>query len=72
MKGSKVDAALYWKAFSQNRLGQRSEALATIGELTKNYPNSAYRKQAAVLEAEVKRDNGQPCGRRIRPTTRSS
>ena len=60
LKGSKVDAALYWKAFSQNRLGQRTEALATIGELSKNYPNSPYRRQATVLEAEVKRDIGQP------------
>ena len=60
LKGSKVDAALYWKAFSQNRLGQRPEALATIGELSKNYPNSPYRRQATVLEAEVKRDIGQP------------
>ncbi len=60
LKGSKADAALYWKAFSQNRLGQRTEALATIAELSKGYPNSAYRRQATVLEAEVKRDIGQP------------
>jgi HEAT repeat protein len=59
-KGSKLDAALYWKAFSQNRLGQRSEALTTIAELAKNHPGSAYRKQATVLEAEVRRDIGQP------------
>jgi HEAT repeat protein len=60
LKGSKADAALYWKAFAQNRLGQRSEALATINELSKNYANSPYRRQATVLEAEVKRDIGQP------------
>jgi len=60
LKGSKLDAALYWKAFSQNRLGQRTEALATIAELSKSHPNSPYRRQATVLEAEVKRDIGQP------------
>ena len=60
LKGSKADAALYWKAFSQNRLGQRTEALATIAELSKSHPNSPYRRQATVLEAEVKRDIGQP------------
>ena len=60
LKGSKADAALYWKAFAQNRLGQRTEALATIAELSKNHPNSPYRRQATVLEAEVKRDIGQP------------
>ncbi len=59
VKGSKIDAALYWKAFSQNRLGQRSEALTTIAELSKNHPSSPYRKQATVLEAEVRRDVGQ-------------
>ncbi|MGH9369912.1 MAG: HEAT repeat domain-containing protein [Vicinamibacterales bacterium] len=63
LKGSKLDAALYWKAYSQNRLGQRAEALTTIADLTKNHPNSTYLKQAAVLAAEVRRDVGQP----IRP-----
>ena len=60
LKGSRLDAALYWKAYSQNRLGQRSEALSTIAELTKAHPSSGYRKQAAMLEAEVRRDIGQP------------
>jgi HEAT repeat protein len=60
LKGSKADAALYWKAFAQNRLGQRTEALATINELSKSYASSPYRRQATVLEAEVKRDIGQP------------
>ena len=60
LKGAKADAALYWKAFSQNRLGQRTDALATIGELAKTHPNSPYRRQATVLEAEVRRDIGQP------------
>ena len=60
LKGSRADAALYWKAFAQNRLGLRTESLATINELSKNYANSPYRRQATVLEAEVKRDIGQP------------
>ena len=60
LKGSKLDAAMYWKAYSQNRLGQRAEALTTLAELAKMSPNGTYRKQAAVLEAEVRRDIGQP------------
>ena len=60
LKGTKLDAALYWKAYSQNRLGQRAEALTTIAELTKNHASSPYRKQGTVLEAEVRRDMGQP------------
>jgi HEAT repeat protein len=60
MKGPKADAALYWKSYAQNRLGQRAEALTTIAELTKSHPDSPYIKQARALEAEVRRDVGQP------------
>jgi HEAT repeat protein len=59
-KGTRVEAALYWKAFAQDRQGQRAEALATIGALTRDYPNSRYLQQAKVLEAEVRRNAGQP------------
>jgi len=60
LKGSRVDAALYWQAYSQSQLGQRAEALTTIAELTKGYPSSNYVKQARALEQEVRRDAGQP------------
>jgi HEAT repeat protein len=60
MKGSRADGSLYWKAYSQDRLGQRTEALATIAELTKTYPKSSYVKQAQALEMEVRRKTGQP------------
>jgi hypothetical protein len=60
LKGSRADAALYWLAYSQNRQGQRAEALATIAELGKTYPASRYLKQARALEVEVRRDVGQP------------
>ena len=73
LKGSKVDAALYWKAFSQNRLGQRTEALATIGELSKNYPNSPLSQAgdgARSRGASATSDSRSVP--RTRPTTRSS
>ena len=60
LKGSRVDGALYWKAYSQNRLGQRAEALTTIAELAKSHPNSAYVKPARALDAEVRQAAGQP------------
>jgi HEAT repeat protein len=60
MKGSRADGALYWKAYSQDRTGQRAEALATIAELNKTYPTSRYVKQAQALEMEVRRNVGQP------------
>ena len=60
LKGSRVEAALYWQAYSQSQLGQRSEALTTIAELTKGYPSSNYVKQARALEQKVRLDAGQP------------
>ena len=60
MKGSRTDAALYWKAFAQDRQGQRAEALTTIAELVKSHPNSRYITQARALEVEVRRNVGQP------------
>jgi len=60
LKGSKADAAYYWKAYAQNKLGQRPEALATINTLTRDYPKSRYLSDARALEVEVKRDSGQP------------
>ena len=60
MKGTRADGALYWQAYSQDRIGQRAEALATIVELAKTYPASRYVKQAQALEMEVRRNVGQP------------
>ena len=60
MKGAKADAAIYWKAYAQNKLGQRPEALATISILLKDYPKSRYLSDAKALEVEVKRLSGTP------------
>jgi len=60
MKGARADAALYWKAYAQDRLGQRADALATIAALSRDYPKSRYLKEARALDAEVRRNAGQP------------
>jgi HEAT repeat protein len=57
-KGAKADGALYWKAYAQNKLGQRPEALTTIGTLTKDYPKSRYVGDAKALEVEVRSRSG--------------
>ncbi len=54
LKGTRADSALYWKSYAQNRLGQRADALSTLSELTKGYPNSRYLKEARALEVEVR------------------
>ena len=46
MKGTRADAALYWKAYSQNRLGQRAEALDDHRRADEELSEQPLRKQA--------------------------
>jgi len=52
--GTKADGALYYKAFTLNRMGRRDEAQAAINELRKSYPNSKWLEDAKALETDVK------------------
>src|SRR5215472_2071877 len=54
MRGRKADAALYWKAYALNKAGNKSQALTTIAELKKSYPQSKYVKDAGVIEVEIR------------------
>ena len=56
----RADAAMYWTAYAQSKLGQQSDALATLGELTKTYPSSRWIGDARALDIEVRRSVGQP------------
>jgi hypothetical protein len=60
LNGPQTDAALYWKAYADNRLGRRAAALATIADLKRRFPQSRWQKDAAALEIEVQQSNGQP------------
>ncbi len=60
LNGSQTDAALYWKAYAENRLGKRDTALATIAELKRRFPQSRWQKDASALELEVRQSAGQP------------
>jgi hypothetical protein len=59
MNGAQTDAALYWKAYAENRLGRRDSALATIADLKRRFPQSRWQKDASALEIEVKQSTGQ-------------
>ena len=50
--GRKADGAMYWKAYSLNKAGNKAQALTAIGELRKQYPKSTWLKDASVLEQE--------------------
>ena len=58
-KGERVDAAMYWKAYSLMKLARRDEALSTLGQLTKQFPDSPWVRDARALEVEVKQAAGQ-------------
>jgi hypothetical protein len=59
-KGERADGALYWKAYAENKLGQRDTALATLASLRKDYPASRWLDDAKALEVEIRQQSGQP------------
>ena len=58
LNGAQTDAALYWKAYTENQQGRRERALATIAELKKRFPQSRWKKDGEALEIEVKQRSG--------------
>jgi HEAT repeats len=58
--GPQTDAALYWEAYADQRLGQRQAALAAIADLKNRFPQSRWQKDASALEIEVRQGTGQP------------
>jgi HEAT repeat protein len=60
MNGPQTDAALYWKAYAENKLGKRDTALATITDLKKRFPQSRWQKDVSALEIEVRQSTGNP------------
>lgn len=57
--GARADAALYWKAYALDKLGQRVEALTAVAELTKAFPKSRWLGDARALEVQVRQRVGQ-------------
>lgn len=56
---SRTDAALYWKAYSQAKLGRRADALGTVAELQRRFKDSRWIRDAKALEVEVRQASGQ-------------
>lgn len=52
--GARADAALYWKAYAESRLGRRADAAGTLGALKKRFPKSRWLKDARALEIEMR------------------
>lgn len=58
--GSRADGSLYWKAYAQNKMGRREDALATLAELRKTFPGSRWLDDAGALDVEVRQASGKP------------
>lgn len=58
-KAERADGALYWKAYSQHKLGRREDALASLARLRSEYGSSAWLNDARQLEQEVRKATGQ-------------
>jgi HEAT repeat protein len=53
LRGRKADAALYWKAYALKQTGNKPEALATLAQLEKEYPQSRWKSDAGVMKVEL-------------------
>jgi len=60
LNGRRAEGALYWKAYAQNKLGQRDQALLTVQTLLNTYPNGRWANDTRALELEIKQAAGQP------------
>ncbi|MGO9897695.1 MAG: HEAT repeat domain-containing protein [Bryobacteraceae bacterium] len=65
--GNHTEGALYWEAYTLNKMARRDEASAAIATLRKNYPNSRWLEDAKALEVEVK----QAAGSNVSPETQN-
>jgi TolA-binding protein len=59
-KWSRADGAYYWKAYALNKLGRRDEAVATLAEISKQFPQSRWINDAKALQVEIQQASGQP------------
>lgn len=48
-----IEPALYWLAYTQNKLGKYDQMRATIDRLLQKYPNTTWREDARLLSAQV-------------------
>ncbi len=59
-KASRADGAYYWRAYAQNKLGRRDDALASLTELQSSYASSRWLGDAQALQVEIRQQAGQP------------
>jgi len=56
-KGERTDAALYWKAYSLNKLGKTPLAIATCEQLQSQFAASTWNKDCKAISVEAQSDS---------------
>jgi hypothetical protein len=56
---NRVDAALYWKAYTLGKQQDTADALNTIADMQKRFAESRWLKDAKALEVELRQASGQ-------------
>jgi len=59
LNSSRMDAALYWKAYSLAKMGQRADALNALADFQKRFADSRWLRDAKALELELRQASGQ-------------
>lgn len=57
--GDRVDAAMYWKAYSLSKVARTQDALATLADMQKRFGTSRWINDARSLEIEIRQAAGQ-------------
>jgi hypothetical protein len=58
--GDHADAALYWKAYAENKLGESKASAKSCSELRTGYPKSRWLEDCGALEVEIRAKSGKP------------
>ena len=67
LNSSRMDAALYWKAYSLAKLGQRADALNALADFQKRFADSRWLRDVKALDVELRQASGQ----RVSPDSES-
>jgi HEAT repeat protein len=58
--GARAEAAIYWKAYAENKQGNPTRALETCGQLRQAYPHGNWINECGALEIEIRGKSNDP------------
>jgi hypothetical protein len=60
LHGERAEAALYWKAYAENKEGKPTQALETCNQLKQAYPHGKWINECGALEIEIRGKSDDP------------